>query len=102
MTRRVHDRARVGLERLDEHTPGRVAATATGELREELERTLLGTEVRQREPGVRVDDRCELDAGEMVTLRNHLRPDQHHAIARREAAQRVGGRAGVGIESDSF
>ena len=58
----VPQRRRVGLERLDEDAPGGVAAAAPGELRDELERPLLGPEVRQREARVGVDDRRELDA----------------------------------------
>ena len=49
-------RPRVGLEGLHEHAAGRVAAAAAGELRHELERPLLGPEVRHAEARVRVDD----------------------------------------------
>ena len=74
--RRELDRARVGLERLHEHAARRVAAAAAGELRQQLERPLLRAEVRQAEARVRVDDRGERDAGEVVALRHHLRADQ--------------------------
>ena len=60
--RRVRDRARVGLEGLDDHAAGRVSAAAAGELRDELEGALLGAEVGQAEARVGVDDRGERDA----------------------------------------
>jgi hypothetical protein len=47
---------RVGLEGLDDHAPGRVAARSARELGEQLERALLGPEVGQRELRVGVDD----------------------------------------------
>ena len=54
--RREGDRPRLGLEGLHEHLARRIAAAAPGELRQELERALLGTEVRQAETEVGVDD----------------------------------------------
>ena len=95
VARRVRDRARVGLERLHEHAAGRVAAAAAGELGDQLERALLRAEVRHRERRVGVDHRGELDAGEVVALRDHLRAEQHCAPRRRRsgAAQRRAARA---------
>ena len=40
------ERTRVRLEALDDHLPRRVAPATPGELRHELERALLGAEVR--------------------------------------------------------
>ena len=55
-------------------------------------------------PGVGIDDRREVDAGEVVALRDHLRPDQHRAVRAAEAlerlAQRAGPRGRVGVEPD--
>ncbi len=85
----VDDGACVRLERLHEHAAGRVAAAAAGELCQELERPLLGAEVRQPEPGVGVDHRSELDAGEVMALRDHLRPDEHGAVGPPEPLERV-------------
>ena len=77
MPRRVADRPRVGLEGLDEHAARRVAAAAARELGDELERPLLGAEVRDREARVGVDHGGERDPGEVVALRDHLRAEQH-------------------------
>ncbi len=85
MAGRERDRPRVGLIRLDEHSTRRVAAAPPGELGDELERALLGPEVRQREPGVGVDDRGERDALEVVPLGDHLGAEQHAALALAEA-----------------
>ena len=88
MTRRVVDRAGVGLERLHEHAARRIAAAAAGELRDQLERPLLGAEVGHREAGVGVDHRGQLDTREVMALGDHLRAEQHGAIGRGEALQR--------------
>ena len=85
----VAERRRVRLERLHDHLARRVAAAAAGELRHELERALLGAEVRDRQPRVRVDDRRERDAGEVVALGDHLRPDQDGAVRCGEAVERL-------------
>ena len=104
--RGVLDRPRFRLERLHEHASRRVAAAATGELGEELERALLGPEVGQAEPGVGVDDGSELDAGEVMALRDHLRPDEDGALGPGEplerCAQLLRPRDGVGVEPDPF
>ena len=42
------------------------------------------------EPGVRVDDRRERDALEVVPLRDHLGAEQHPALALAEPVQRLG------------
>src|SRR5579862_2989752 len=89
VTRRIRDRASVRLERLHDHASRRVAAAASGQLRQELEGALLRAEVRQTEPGVGVDDGCELDAGEVMSLRDHLRADEHRALGAREPLERV-------------
>ena len=41
------------------------------------------------EAGVGVDDRRERDAGEVVALRDHLRAEQHGAVGRGEAVERL-------------
>ena len=88
------DRPRVGLERLDQDAAGRVAAAAARELGEQLERALLGPEVRQREARVGVDDRGQRDPFEVVALRDHLRAEQHRPVGRGEPLERrVTGRA---------
>src|SRR4051812_36425411 len=106
VARGVRDRARIGLERLHDDAPRRVAAAASRELGDELEGSLLGAKVRQTEPRVRVDDGGELDAGEVVALRNHLRADEHGAIGAGEPFERVaevlGVLDGVGVEPDAL
>jgi hypothetical protein len=96
--------ARLRLEGLNEDTAGRVAAAAPGELGEELERPLLGAKIWQSEPGVCVDDSGKLDAGEVVALRDHLRPDEDGTFGTGEAlecrTQLRGLRDRVGVEPD--
>ena len=89
----VRERRRVRLEGLHDHAARGVAPAPAGELRHELERALLGAEVREREPRIGVDDRGDLDAGEVVALRHHLRPDEHGRARRREALERLAERA---------
>ena len=84
-----------GLERLDEHPARSVAAAAAGELRHELERPLLGPEVRHREAGVRIDDGGERDAREVVPLRDHLRAEEHRSIGGGEAPRASRERPGL-------
>ena len=104
--RREADRARVGLEGLDEHPAGRVSAAPPRELGQELEGPFLGAEVREAEAGVRVDDRGERDALEVVSLRDHLRADEDGALRLGEAREGLGGRARpldrVGVEADQL
>ena len=71
----MRDRPRVGLERLDEDASGRVAAAPAGELGDELERALLGAEVRRPKTCPRRRGR-ERHAAEMVTLRDDLRAEE--------------------------
>ena len=80
--RGVRERGRVRLEGLDEHLPGRVPAATPRELGNELERPLLGAEVGEREPGVRIHDRGHGDSREVVALRDHLGADQRGRVAR--------------------
>ncbi len=98
------ERHRIRLEGLHEHEPGRVAPAASGELGDELERSLLGSEVGNRETRVGVDDRGEIDTREVVSLRDHLRAHEHCSIGVPEAldrlAKRSRARSGVGIEPD--
>ena len=82
------DRARIGLERLHEHAPRRVTPAAARQLRQQLERALLGAEVREPEPRVGIDHGGERDAGEVVALRHHLRPDEDDAVGGRETRER--------------
>ena len=106
MPRRVDDRPRIGLEGLHEHAARRIAAAAPGELRDQLERSLLRPKVGQPEARVRVHDGGQLDAGEVVALRHHLRAEQHRARRRRGSAQATGEllRPGdrVGVEPDQL
>ena len=95
VARGVGDRARVWLEGLHEHAARRIAAGAAGELRQQLERALLGPEVGQRERRVGVDDSRALDPGEVVPLRDHLRAEQYGAVTLGEAAQRGGEELGL-------
>src|SRR5262249_30909698 len=92
----VLDGARLRLERLHEDAARRVAAAAAGELGEELERALLGAEVRQAEPGVGVDDRRELDAREVVGLRDPLRPHEDGTFGPPERSGRLAQLLGPG------
>jgi hypothetical protein len=98
------DRTGVGLEGLDQHPPRRVAAAPPCELGQQLERPLVGAEVGHAEGGVGVDHRRERDAAEVVSLRDHLRPEQNGAIGLAEAAERRGEGlwilCRVGIEAD--
>ena len=66
---------------------GRVAAAPARQLRHELERPLLGAEVREREAGIGIDDGGDRDAGEVVPLRDHLRPDRAPRRARPRSAR---------------
>src|SRR5919109_3596755 len=100
------ERRRVGLERLNEDETRRIAPAAAGELRDELKRSLLGPEVRECETRIRVDDRRHGDTGEMMALRDHLRPDEHCGACLGEAAERLTQRSGtgrrIGVETDPF
>ena len=87
MARSMRDRARIGLIGLNAHTAGGIAAAPARELRDELEGALLGPKVRQRQAGVRIDDRGELDPGEVVPLGDHLRPEQHRPAGVGEAPE---------------
>ena len=104
--RREADRARVRLEGLDEHAPGRIPPTPPRELGQELERPFLGAEVGEAETGVGVDDGRERDALEVVSLRDHLRADEDGALRLGEAREGLGGRARpldrVGVEADQL
>ena len=106
MSRRMGDCSRVGLERLHDHAPGRIAAAPPRELGDQLERSLLGPEVGQGQPRVCVDHRRELDPGEVVALRDHLRAEQHGALGLGEAPQRdcelLRLRDGVRVEPDQL
>ena len=103
--RRIEERRRVGLERLHDDLSGYVAAASPGELRDELERALLRAEVGQGEPRVGVDDRGEGDAGEVVTLRHHLRADEDGAVGGGETLERLlrgaASRGRVRVETDA-
>ena len=81
------DRAGVGLVRLDDHASGSVAPAPPRQLRDQLERPLLGPEVRKAEAGVRVDHGRERHALEVVALGDHLRPQEHPALAGGEASE---------------
>ncbi len=85
VARRESNRPGVRLKRLHDHLAWGVAPASPRELREQLERPLLSTEVGQAEAGVGIDDRGERDTGEVMPLCHHLRPDQHRARRRRRA-----------------
>ncbi len=101
---REPERSSVGLERLQEHEARRVPPAPAGELRHELERSLFGAEVRHREAAVGVDDGGEAHVAEVMPLRDHLRADEHDAIGRAKAvdrlAQGAGARRRVRVEPD--
>ena len=82
--------------------PGASRPLRPGELGEQLERPLLGAEVRERETGVGVDDGRERDALEVVALRDHLRAEQHRAVRGREPLERRQRVARVGVEPDQL
>ena len=84
MTGGVGNRPCIRLEGLDENAAGRIPSAAPRELGDQLERPLLGAEVRQRECRVGVDDRSEFDAAEVMTLGDHLRAEQDSALGGRE------------------
>ena len=102
----IDDRACVGLERLHDHATRSVATAAARELRDQLERPLLGPEVGQRERRIGVDHRGKLDPRKVVALRNHLCAKQDRAIRRNEPLKRRGELlrlvGGVGVESDQL
>jgi hypothetical protein len=106
MARGEQDRPRVRLIRLDEDAAGRVSPTATGKLGHELERAFLGAKVGQCHARVRVDDRRERDALEVMPLRHHLRTEENRAFRGRKGRQRVGERArprhGVRVQAEAF
>jgi hypothetical protein len=72
----VEKRRRVGLEGLHDDAPRAVTTAPPRELRDELEGSLLGPEVREPQPGVSVDHGRETHAGYVVALRHDLRADQ--------------------------
>ena len=102
--RREENGARVRLERLDDDAARRGAAAPPGELGDQLERALLGAEVRHREARVGVDDGGERHVSEVMALRHHLRSEQHGAVGGGEALERLlerrGARDGVRVEPD--
>ena len=83
----VRDGTRVGLKRLHDHATRRVAPAAAGELGQQLKGALLGPEVGQAETQVGIDDRRQLDAGEVMPFRDHLRADEHRPLGLREALE---------------
>src|SRR3954468_2060486 len=98
--RSERDRARVRLERLHDDPAGGVAAAASGELGQQLERALLRAEVRQAEAGVGIDHRGELDAGEVMALCDHLGPAQNGALRAREPLERLLSLPAARVEPD--
>ena len=104
--RREADRARVGLEGLDEHAAGGIPPAPPRELGQELEGPLLRAEVGKAEAGVGVDDGRERDALEVMSLGDHLRADEDGALRLGEAREGLGGRARpldrVGVEADQL
>ncbi len=69
--------------RLQDHAAGRrAAAGASRDLRDELERSLGGAEVREAEREVGAHDPDERDAVHVVAFGDHLRADQNVELAR--------------------
>ena len=85
---RVLDRV-VRRERgLDHHLPAQLpAARAAGDLGEEIERLLRGAEVGIAEDRVGVEDAGEGDVREVMSLAEHLRPDERARLAAAEAVE---------------
>src|SRR6185295_11058000 len=70
------------------YAAGPIAAPgATGDLREQLERALRRTKVRQVEAGVGAQHADQRDAREVVALRDHLRADEDVDLAARDPRQ---------------
>ena len=86
---RERKRGRIRLKGLDEHSPRRIPAAAPSELGHELERPFLRAEVGKGETRVRVHDRRDRDTRKVMTLRHHLRPDQHRSVCVSEPPERV-------------
>ena len=85
VVRRERDRPCIRLKRLHEHTAGRIAAAPSRQLGQELERALLGAEIRKSKSGVGVDDGGERNPREVVALCNHLCSHENGAIGCCEA-----------------
>ena len=68
------------------------AAGAAGDLRQQLKRPLRGTEVCRAETHVGRHHADERDARKIVSLRDHLRPDEHVDLAVAESRQQRGQR----------
>src|SRR5581483_4935428 len=78
----------IGIERLDDRFAQLLAATgASGDLPQELKRSLGRSEVGDAEPDVRRYDADERDTRKVVTLRNHLRADEDVDLTRAELRQ---------------
>jgi fructose-1,6-bisphosphatase II len=72
----------IRVPRLHNHPPRRVAAAgAPRHLDEELEGALARPEVGDAQRGVRVDDADDGHSGQVVALRDHLRPDEDVDLA---------------------
>ena len=91
---RVADAVMLGIEGLDDRLPRPVAAPgAARDLRQELEGTLRGAEVRQGQPDVGGDHAHEGHVREVMALGDHLRPDEDVDVAAGEAVEE--GRGGA-------
>ena len=74
-----------GVKRLDvDRTRFRAAARAARNLREQLERLLRGAEVREVQDRVGREHSDRRDVAKVVTLGDHLRPDEAERAARQE------------------
>ena len=75
----------LGIQRLHNRLPGPLSAAGPpSHLREELERALGGTEIRETESHIRRDHADQRHQREIVSLGNHLRADQDVQLASRE------------------
>ncbi len=101
---RVTQRARRRVERLDDHPPAPLpASAAAGELGHEREGALLRAEVREAQRGVGIEDHGQRDGREVVALGHHLGAHEHTGGRGVEAAQHRAARARgghVGVEPE--
>src|SRR5690348_11825003 len=94
----------VGIKSLDEHATGEVAAaSAAGDLGEQLKGALGRAEVRQTERGIGADHADQSDTLKIVALGEHLCADENVERAAGESAKRflilALGAGGVAVEA---
>src|SRR5687768_14752893 len=88
MPQRVLNRVMSGERCLDEDAAAQLSPPRpSGDLRQEIERLLRGTEIGIAEDGVGVEDCGESDAGEMMPLAEHLRSDERLCLRGAKAVE---------------